>query len=469
MAATTKTVRIVKIVKKTKPDPSDPFDNFYEGSVGESTNSNDNEFDDPEYQWVDINTENPIGKWKLSPLYNIGARGEDRYYQIGFDGENVVTKHGQVGGEIQTSRNKVELNTSGRNLGQQAMVKARFLFRKYYRKNYREKGSAVPIVSQPMCGHPLKDAKNLTFPVALEVKLDGVRGLFEMNDMGTIQVRSRGNKLYTQFESVCKFMDEWFMYLPPGTILDGEIYKHGFEQEDISGTARTINIKAELADQLIAYIFDVVLPDDPVYEDRKAYIESSLNRYIEDYGYNPEDVPIVYVPYTIAYTMDEIYDFHKWSRESGYEGTIIKRMAAGTSNKAMCRYKGGKSGRFFKLKDVCDEEGIILQVLDCTGKESGCARFVIIDPRGNQFTVRPKGSYEYRRELFQKADELIGQLFKYEYTALTKYGVPEHPRGIAVRYDLDTAQVVEDMIGEYVKNGICICGYIGGTCSVCEK
>ena len=466
---TTKTrkVRIVRIKKPVAEKEPDLFDDFYQ-TKDEPVIINDDEFDSDEYKLININTDPPNSKWKLPALYKLGARGEDRYYQIGFDGENVVTKYGQVGGEIQTSRNKVELNTSGRNISQQAMIKARNLFRKNYRKNYREQGSSTVIVSQPMCGHPLKDAKNLTFPVALELKLNGVRALFEMNEFGKIQARSRGNKLYTQFEHICSHMQDLFMYFPPGTILDGEIYKHGMHLEDISGSARTINIKADLAEQLAANIFDAVLPDNPYYEDRKASIKNAYDNYLTDYDYKEGDIPIVILPYTVVNTMDEIYDFHREARKDGYEGTIIKRMAAGTANKTMCQYKGGKSGRFYKLKDVFDEEGIILEVLDCTGKESGCARFKLIDPRGNIFTIRPKGSYEYRQELYQKAEELIGQLYTYEYSGLTKYGVPEHPRGVAVRYDLDTDAVVEDIISDISAKNICICGYIGGECNVCR-
>ena len=466
---TTKTrkVRIVRIKKPVAEKEPDLFDDFYQ-TKDEPVIINDDEFDSDEYKLININTDPPNSKWKLPALYKLGARGEDRYYQIGFDGENVVTKYGQVGGEIQTSRNKVELNTSGSNISQQAMIKARNLFRKNYRKNYREQGSSTVIVSQPMCGHPLKDAKNLTFPVALELKLNGVRALFEMNEFGKIQARSRGNKLYTQFEHICSHMQDLFMYFPPGTILDGEIYKHGMHLEDISGSARTINIKADLAEQLAANIFDAVLPDNPYYEDRKAYIKNAYDNYLTDNDYKEGDIPIVILPYTVVNTMDEIYDFHREARKDGYEGTIIKRMAAGTANKTMCQYKGGKSGRFYKLKDVFDEEGIILEVLDCTGKESGCARFKLIDPRGNIFTIRPKGSYEYRQELYQKAEELIGQLYTYEYSGLTKYGVPEHPRGVAVRYDLDTDAVVEDIISDISAKNICICGYIGGECNVCR-
>ncbi len=470
-------VKVIKIIKSEPPeppepaDPADPFDQFYTQCDETSAHNNHNydEFDVPGYQQIKIDMDPPSGKWKLPPLYKVGARGEDRYYQIGFDGKNVVTKHGQVGGEIQTFRKQVELNTSGRNISQQAMVNAANLFRKYYRQNYREQGSAIPVVTQPMCGHPLKDAKNLTFPVALEVKLNGVRGLFEMNDSGEIQVRSRGNKFYTQFENICSYMKDLFMYLPRGTILDAEIYNENLNLEDISGTARTINFKAELAPNLIAYVFDAVLPFEPVYEDRKEFIQRVYNKYLDEFNYEAGIVPIEIVPYKVVSSMEEIYDFHKWSRGEGYEGTVIKRMSAGTANKAMCQYKGGKSGRFYKLKDVFDEEGIILEVLDCIGKESGCARFRVIDPRGNIFTIRPKGDYEYRKELYQKGSELIGQLFTYECSGLTKYGVPEHPRGVAIRYDLDTETIVNDMVSELATKGICLCQYLSGECDACYK
>lgn len=445
----------------------DPFESFYQNDNEEEVIKQYNEFDDIRYKQITIDDKPPKGKWKLPAMYKTGARGEDRYYQIGFDGENIVTVWGQLDGELQTSRNKVELNTRSENLRGQAMVVARNLYRKYYRKNYREKGSTVPIIKQPMLGYPLKDATNLTFPVALEVKLNGVRGLFENGD-NSVKIRSRGGKYYSQFDNIRKYMAEFFMYFPPGTILDGEIYLHGMKLEDISGIARTIHVKKEVANEMIAYIFDAVLPEDPVYEERKRKLRSAFKQYIEDYEYDPDDVPIEIINYKVAHSMDDIYTFHRKVIAAGYEGTIIKRMEAGCSDKTMCRYKGGKSGRFYKLKEVLDEEGIIVEVLDCTGKEKGCARFTVIDPRGNLVNIRPTGDYEYRRELYDKRDELIGQLYTYEYSSLSKYGVPEHPRGVAVRYDLDTDKVIRDMRIDIASHGKCVCEYFSNECE-CKK
>lgn len=447
----------------------DPFESFYGRHEDEAEEEiiADSEFDSDEYKLIGYDQAPPNGKWKLPIMYKVGARGENRYYQVGFDEANVVSIWGQVGGTSQTSRNKVELNTRSKDLKSQAKITACFLYRKYYKKNFREKGSRVPIVKQPMLGHPLKDAKNLTFPVALEVKLNGVRGLFEEVE-STIKIRSRGGKYYTQFDNICKYMKEFLMYFPPGTILDAEIYMHGMKLEDISGTARTINVRKEEADEMIAYIFDAVLPEDPVYEDRKKKLNRSFRKYIREYKYDPEEIPIEILQYEIANSMDDIYEFHYKALEAGYEGTVVKRMSAGCKNKTMCQYKGGKSGRFYKLKEVLDEEGIIVEVLNCTGKEEGCARFTVLDPRGNLVNIRPKGDYDHRRELYNRKEELIGQLYTYEYSSLSKYGVPEHPRGVAVRHDLDTENVIKGIRKKIALSGNCVCEYFTEECE-CKK
>jgi hypothetical protein len=484
-------------------EDDNPLGNYYSKEPEEPRSvSNDNELSS--YQIIELGTVPPEGKWTLPPLYRQGAGGRDLYYQIGFDGEYIVTLSSTVGGKIKTARNRVELNTRSDSLTKQAMVRARHLFTLAIRDNYRQKGSNLIRLKEPMLGHPFKKAAScripLTFPVGMEFKLDGVRGMFELENNGEVSCRSRGSIYYQQYDRICQAMKGFFEYLPSDTMLDAEIYKHGVALPDISGASRKyIKKKGKegeenndaLAGQMIAHIFDARLPNDPYYEDRKEYLRKMFDLFLTDNDLKEEDLPFTLLPHQEGNSMDEIEDYYKLAIENGYEGIIIKRMAKGVNQKSvgkgksgkvldnlmkqaleLAKYKGSKSHchNFYKLKPVDDEEGIILDVLDCKGREEGCGRLELIDPRGNIFTIRPEGDFGERRNLLEMREELIGKLYTYKSIGLTKYGVPNHPTGVCVRDDMNTEEVVMERRREYAAKGICICDKLedGGEC-VCSE
>lgn len=156
--------------------------------------------------------------------------------------------------------------------------------------------------------------------------------------------------------------------------------------------------------------------------------------------------------------------------ESVGKGTqkVIENKIKQALEYAKYRGNGSHSHHFYKLKPNDDEEGIILDVLDCKGREEGCARFEVIDPRGNIFTIRPQGDFEERRELLNMREELLGKLYTYTCIGFTKYGVPNHPTGKCVREDLYTQKIDDEIIKTYASMVICICDRIGLECR-CNK
>ena len=52
-----------------------------------------------------------------------------------------------------------------------------------------------------------------------------------------------------------------------------------------------------------------------------------------------------------------------------------------------------------------------------------------------EFNVRPRGSHDYRRELFQNGDSLIGQKLTVIFQEYSADGIPRFPVGKAIRYD----------------------------------
>jgi hypothetical protein len=462
-------------------DNEDPFGNFRNNiNSEEETEENDDNIL-KRFKQITISVIHPEGKWCLPPLYKPGANGQ-LFHQIGFDGVNVISVHGLSGMKLQTSPTEVVMNTKSVSLQHQAMIQARGLFRSKYDDNYRELGSNLPRVKEPMLGYPISEAETcmvpLLFPVAVEVKLDGVRCMFELTD-GVVTARSRGGKYYTQYDHICKFLFDVFAYFPHDTMLDAEMYNHGMKREQISSITRTIAEEMEEGKLMTAYIFDAKFPQDLDYESRKKMISETVNLFLEDKGLTIDQTPISLVPYELVYSKEQMLKFDDWATSQGYEGTMVKRtMSSVLQNDygkqrqtaiEYTKYKEGRSHRCYKIKGEQDEEGIIIDVTDCRGREKGCAKFTIVDPRGNIFSVRPTGKFELRREMLQNRLSLIGKLYTYKMTGLTAYGVPDHPRGIGIRDDLDTEKVISEMKKNYANKGICLCSQFGENSCICGQ
>lgn len=463
-------------------DTEDPFGSFRnrDENIEEEIEDLKNDNILRKFKQITISVIHPEGQWCLPPLYKPGANGE-LFHQIGFDGVNIIAVHGLSGMKLQTSPTEIVMNTKSVSLQHQAMIQARGLFRSKYDDNYRELGSNLPRVKEPMLGYPISEAERcmvpLLYPVAVELKLDGVRCMFEITD-GVVTARSRGGKYYTQYEHICKFLFDLFAYFPHDTMLDAEMYNHNMKREQISSITRTTLEEMEEGKLMKAYIFDAKFPQDLDYESRKQLISDTVNIFLEDKGLTIEQTPIALVPYRLVYSEKELFDFDDDATAQGYEGTMIKRTLSSVKQndygkqkqKAIeyTKYKEGRSHHCYKLKGELDEEGIIIDVTDCRGREKGCAKFTVVDPRGNILSIRPTGKFELRRDMLQNRDKLIGKLYTYKMTGLTAYGVPDHPRGIGVREDLDTDKVISEMKRSYANKGICLCIQFGQKDCVCS-
>ena len=94
---------------------------------------------------------------------------------------------------------------------------------------------------------------------------------------------------------------------------------------------------------------------------------------------------------------------------------------------------GKRSADLQKVKTFLDGEYRIVDYLEGTGNEAGCVIWVCETLEGRQFRVRPRGTQEERKLLFQNGDEYIGKMLTVRYQELTDDGVPRFPVGIAIR------------------------------------
>jgi ATP-dependent DNA ligase len=112
--------------------------------------------------------------------------------------------------------------------------------------------------------------------------------------------------------------------------------------------------------------------------------------------------------------------------EAGYEG-IMLRNAVGV-------YRANyRSNDLQKYKEFMEDEYRIIDFKEGEGRDLGAVIWVCETADGKEFTVRPRGTMEQRREWFNDGESYIGKNLTVVYQELTEDGKPRFPVGKALR------------------------------------
>ena len=314
----------------------------------------------------------------METIFKTDKNGRKRYVNISVeklpDGTaNIIKKTGMVGGKESVSTIHVKLGYDS------ALKRARTMW-----ENQKE----VPIL--PMLANKWEDRhKYISEPFYVQPKIDGVRLL--VSNKGGI---SRTGKIVPGTEHLGKGLKE-------GEYLDGECYDPNKTFEEITSLFKT-NPKA-LEFHVFDY-FDTNRPD--LTFDQRLERVTVETRWVK----TKSDLPIV----------------HKQYMDAGYEGTMIRE--------ASSVYEIGKRSNYLlKLKDFMTDEYKVIGMRECVGKDVGTPIWVCVTESDQEFTVRPEGTQEKRREMFKNGHKYIGKMLTVRYQNLTELGVPRFPVGIAFR------------------------------------
>jgi DNA ligase-1 len=314
----------------------------------------------------------------METIFKTDKNGKKRYFDISVeklsDGTaNIIKKTGMVGGKESVSTIHVKLGYDS------ALKRARTIW-----ENQKEK----PIL--PMLANKWEDRhKYISEPFYVQPKIDGVRLL--VSNKGGI---SRTGKIVPGTEHLGKGLKE-------GEYLDGECYDPNKTFEEITSLFKT-NPKA-----LEFHVFDYFDTNQPdlTFDERLERVTVET-RWVK----KKSDLPIV----------------HKQYMDAGYEGTMIREPSS--------VYEIGKRSNYLlKLKDFKTDEYKVIGMRECTGKDVGTPIWVCVTENGQEFTVRPEGTQEKRREMFKNGNKYIDKMLTVKYQNLTDLGVPRFPVGIAFR------------------------------------
>jgi DNA ligase-1 len=265
-------------------------------------------------------------------------------------------------------------------------------------------------------------------------KVNGVRCLIYYKD-GKIQTASRGAVNYNIaiIHIIQHPLVEEFFKNHPEAILDGEIFKMGYTLNKISGICRSQSTVNDGKD-LEFYWYDIVDLEKPFTERYKLMQEWSKELQLSEFDpyrhYSEDILHIQFLPQVEITGYDNMKKLHDSYVAEGWEGLVI-RLASST-------YKPGARGNdWIKIKCYFDDTyKVIGYELGLRGSEDMV--FICEMKDGKTFKASPMGSREIKQEYVDNFEEKYkNQLGDCKYFEISPYGIPQQPKFIAFRWDLN--------------------------------
>lgn len=407
---------------------------------------------------MDVTTFDDIPKsrqYSSLPIYKEGAANV-LYWQIfvDLDKKIMTVAHGVLDSEmIQRKDTDLKTNLSGRSLEEQAFIDARSRYREKIRDGYSPeedmKTEKIDVTIHPMLATVWKSEKEIRHRVSLfpvvngkklpavtQPKIDGIRMIACVKSDGSIECRSRKNRTFPHLHALKKELAEFFPFLPDGYQVDGEMYIHTSFQE-LTSIVRTEKTDHPDIDKINYYIFDVIDPGTRLpYEKRYAQLKNAFSIF------GDRAVKIHFVEASLIRSEKEIYEMHDAYVSLGYEGIIIRRIGTDPEDPEsklmpkmleLSKYIPRRGQNMFKYKNFQDEEMTIVGATEGEGLDKGAVIWEVEDKDKHRFQVRPRGTIEDRRKMFDNKKLYIGKSLTVRFQERSTYGIPRFPVGIAVR------------------------------------
>jgi ATP-dependent DNA ligase len=443
--------------------------------------------DSKAFKEVLITDAETIGNWKLPILYKTSKIGANISWEIAFDEskENLIMRHGQVGGIITEDFSKVEPKVN-RTLQEQAFQEAKRKYINKVRSTYCTLTSSlgterVMIKVMKSNKYTDKDKEKLNLPVDTEPKIDGTRCWISRVN-GKVEYMSRSNIPFSNLEHLTNEFNSIFDYLSTGTCIDTELFSPEYNFQELQSITRTSRddhlLKGgrkvhPLMGRIVTMIHDMYTLENPPSEIRRQTMETALaayrrdkfqwsykkpkygnggivkalydNRSEEDYlediypeGYDEDSYSNIYMTErNIAYTLEEIEENQQRYLDEGHEGAMIKKRGNGADPDSKeyknSQYVFNRTSNVMKHKPFPTEDGLCIGMKEGKGRHKGCAIFIVRDPRGNEIPVCPTGTLDQRKEWFENQEIVVGKKVTVKYQDLTVKNIWKFANVIAIR------------------------------------
>lgn len=263
-----------------------------------------------------------------------------------------------------------------------------------------------PMLAQDFTKH----ASKITYPAALQPKLDGIRCIAVLRD-GSCNLYTRNGNLIKS----CVHIESSLLEVVNGDIiLDGELYSHELKHsfDKIVSAVKKQEPTPEAAN-IQYFIYDIISDGD--FSSRLAKV-----RDITETNY------VKILQTTIVNSSEDLSQSCETHVRNGYEGSMVRNLAS--------LYENKRSFNLQKIKEFQDAEFPIVGVVEGIGKLSGLLGAFVCESAGRRFTVKLSGpvldtkKYLVDDKLWRNKQLTV----KFQgYTSTNR--VPRFPIGIAVR------------------------------------
>lgn len=263
-----------------------------------------------------------------------------------------------------------------------------------------------------MLCYPFEEKRLLKWPVPFIVqpKLDGerCRAVFD-HERGSYTLLSSSASQIISCPHIIEALNETGL---KGE-LDGELYRHGMEFEQIhSRVSRTVNLRED-ASEIEYHIFDLVVPEAR---------QSARTAALEDLD-ELRRGPLKIVDVAIAYDLEGINNLLVSYNLHGYEGIVVRKRDG--------LYKRSRSTEIMKFKPRKSDIYLIVGYEEELDKnkfpKASLGAFICSDGPGREFNVGSGFTRQQRQYYWGMRDRLVGHKVKVLYQHTTNGGVPRFP------------------------------------------
>ena len=277
-----------------------------------------------------------------------------------------------------------------------------------------------------------KTAKKQTivFPCFVQPKLDGLRCIIYRDSMtGEIRRQSRTGTYFDTMSHIAQSLTPFFQK-HPDAVLDGELYTSDIPFEELAGLIKKKKLTEQDFIRLSAikyHIYDIV-DEKSAYQKRYTDIKKMFAQVAASTASSPHELPpyICLVETIEAKTEAEFKAEFSRFIEDGYEGIMLRNKRG----MYRCNYR---SHDLQKYKEFEEDEFRIIGFTQGDGRDKGTVIWMCETKEGKEFTVRPRGTMESRRKLFESGKKYVGKMLTVIYQELTEEGKPRFPVGKDIR------------------------------------
>ena len=249
----------------------------------------------------------------------------------------------------------------------------------------------------------------VTFPVGVEPKYDGMRAIIVINK-GCGAVYSRAGHDLPNVQFIADFIAE---RTSVPCVIDGELFGTSWN-DTLKYVKTTKNLTSEMEKYLLEnvkfYAFDIMGINEFYNGECKRAFHSpqqsrraKLLEWFEAVDCAPDNCPVALVPLHIVSSFEEIDALYDVLLQEGYEGVMVKQLAA--------PYKGKRTTGWLKYKPFVSIDCVIVDTLpgrQNTRLENTLGKFSV-DHDGVQFNVGSGFSDEDRDAFWAIRDTLPGR------------------------------------------------------------